>query len=80
METQAKKAFGAAMRQVRERAGISQEALGDLAGIHRTYVGDVERGERNISLVNMLRFAQALEVPLSQLVRQMEKRLAQSDE
>jgi transcriptional regulator with XRE-family HTH domain len=57
------------------KAGISQEALADLAGIHRTYVGDVERGERNISLINMMRLSAALEVRLSQVVLEMERNL-----
>jgi transcriptional regulator with XRE-family HTH domain len=58
------------------KAGISQEALADLAGIHRTYVGDVERGERNISLINMMRLSAALEVRLSQVVLDMERNLS----
>ena len=45
--------------------GLSQERLAELAGIHRTYVGDVERGARNVSLVNMNKIALALDVPLS---------------
>ena len=53
--------------------GISQEALADLAGLHRTYIGDVERGERNISLVNMAKIARALHIKLSELVRDSEK-------
>jgi len=52
---------------------ISQEALADLAGLHRTYVGDVERGERNISLMNMVKIARAMHVKLSTLVRDSEK-------
>ena len=64
------------MRKFRNAAGISQEALADLAGIHRTYVGDVERGERNISLLNMTRLASALGVRLSQVIQEMERHLA----
>ena len=64
------------MRKFRNSAGISQEALADLAGIHRTYVGDVERGERNISLLNMTRISSALGVRLSQIVLEMERHLA----
>lgn len=66
-------AFGKAMRKARMARGISQEALADLAGLHRTYVGDVERGERNISLVNMSKIAQALHMKLSELVSDSEK-------
>ncbi len=67
--------FGNALRKYRHAKGISQEALADLAGIHRTYVGDVERGERNISLLNMMRLTAALRTPLSQLVLDMERAL-----
>lgn len=62
------KTFGKAVRKARLARGISQEALADLAGLHRTYVGDVERGERNISLVNMSKIARALDMKLSDLV------------
>ena len=63
------------MRKYRHAAGISQEALADLAGIHRTYVGDVERGERNLSLLNMVRLSSALGVRLSQVILEMERKL-----
>jgi transcriptional regulator with XRE-family HTH domain len=56
-------------------AGISQEELGERAELHRTYVGDIERGERNVSLLNMEKIANALKVKLSVLVLQMEKHM-----
>jgi len=65
-------AFGQAVRKFRLKRAISQERLAELADIHRTYIGDVERGTRNISLVNMTRIAKALDVPLSRLVQEME--------
>ena len=74
-DTKIKAEFGKALRKFRTAAGISQEALADLAGIHRTYVGDVERGERNISLINMMRLAGALRVRLGQMIQEMEKNL-----
>lgn len=56
------KQFGAQVRLLREQAGLSQEVLAAKAGIHRTYMGGVERGERNPCLKNILRLAEALGV------------------
>jgi len=53
-------AFGKNVRSRRAAVGVSQEALADLSGLHRTYVGAVERGERNVSLLNICRLAKAL--------------------
>jgi transcriptional regulator with XRE-family HTH domain len=66
-------AFGRTVRRLRENKGLSQEKLAELAGIHRTYIGDVERGTRNIALVNMTRIAKALGTSLSRLIAEMEK-------
>jgi len=62
-----KKFFGAAVRQRRGRLGISQEELAGRAGLHRTYISDVERGARNVSLESIHRLAGALDMPMSQL-------------
>jgi transcriptional regulator with XRE-family HTH domain len=59
--------FGKRVRTLRERAGLSQEKLAELAGIHRTYVGGVERGERNLGLKNVFRLARALGVHVAEL-------------
>ena len=52
--------FARNLRGARSRAGLSQEALADGAGLHRTYVSSVERAERNISILNIERLAAAL--------------------
>lgn len=62
------KRFGARIRKERERLGISQEELADRAGLHRTYIGGVERGERNLGVINLLRIARALQVNPSALL------------
>ncbi len=61
-------AFGRRLRALRTERGLSQEALADLAGIHRTYIGSVERGERNIALDNSHARADALGVSAARLV------------
>lgn len=61
--------FGLRVRELRLARGLSQDAFADLCGLDRTYVGGVERGERNLSLKNISRIAQALEVPISELMR-----------
>jgi ribosome-binding protein aMBF1 (putative translation factor) len=61
---------GAKIRAERERQGISQADLAAAAGLHRTYVGGVERGERNISIINLERIANALGVSVGQLTDQ----------
>ena len=63
------KKFGKRVRELRDKAGYSQEDLADLAGIHRTYLGGIERGERNPSLKNIQRIAKALKVPIDELFK-----------
>lgn len=68
MSSSAREVFAKRLRQIRQLRGLSQEKLADLTGLHRTYVGSVERSERNVSIDNMERFAQALEINLTELL------------
>lgn len=61
--------FGRAVRQRRHRLGISQEAFADLCDLDRTYVGGIERGERNVALVNLEKIAKAFRISLRELFR-----------
>lgn len=63
--------FGRRVRALRVRLGVSQEALGERAQLHRTYVGRLERGELNPSLHNVLRLASGLGVDAMDLVRDL---------
>jgi transcriptional regulator with XRE-family HTH domain len=65
--------FGYAVKARREALGLTQEDLAERAGIHRTYLSDVERGARNVCLVNVERVAAALTLPLSELFRLVER-------
>jgi transcriptional regulator with XRE-family HTH domain len=61
------KRFGQRVRELRLKAGLSQEAFADKCGLDRTYVGGIERGERNLSLKNIYRIADALGVSPKEL-------------
>lgn len=61
--------FAKNVRKFRAVRGLSQEQLADLCGLHRTYLGSVERAERNVSIDNMERIALALKVDLPELLR-----------
>ncbi|CAL60722.1 putative transcriptional regulator [Herminiimonas arsenicoxydans] len=61
--------YGSRLRFAREALGISQEALAEKAGLHRTYIGQVERGERNISIDNLERLADAVGEQLWEMLR-----------
>jgi transcriptional regulator with XRE-family HTH domain len=61
-------AFGARVREFRTRRGLSQEKLAEFANLHRTYVGSLERGERNVALINIHRLAKALDVEPRELL------------
>ena len=64
--------LGNKLRSRREELGFSQEALADLCGFDRTYISLLERGKRNISLINLSRIAQGLRTSVSQLTEGLE--------
>ena len=65
----ARKRFARKLKTERLARGISQEGLAELAGLHRTYVGSVERGERNIAVDNMESLANAMGLDISDLLK-----------
>ena len=70
------RALGRAVRETRARRGLSQETLGFASGLHRNYVGAIERGEINPTLRTLLRLTVGLRVPLGELVTVYERQLA----
>lgn len=61
-------AFGEKVRQIRKEKGLSQEALADLARIERSYMGHIERGDQNITLTKIHQIADALKIPVVNLI------------
>lgn len=66
-------ALGEQIRRVRREAGISQEDFAHQAGLDRSYYGSVERGERNVSALNLMRIAAALQVEVGELFPQVQE-------
>ncbi len=64
--------LGEVIRAARKAKGISQEALAELAGIDRSYMGGIERGEHNLAIVNLLKITDALGVKASLLLNESE--------
>jgi transcriptional regulator with XRE-family HTH domain len=60
--------FGEHLRELRLARGLTQEGLAELAGVDRNYIGQIERGERNVALVNIVRIAQALDAAPADLL------------
>ncbi|XOB41388.1 MAG: helix-turn-helix domain-containing protein [Candidatus Nealsonbacteria bacterium] len=60
--------FGKKVRKYRTKLGLSQEGLASKAGVHRTYIGMIERGEKNITLMNIKKIANALNLKINQLL------------
>jgi transcriptional regulator with XRE-family HTH domain len=67
LQASIKALFGRALRVLREERGYSQEELAERAGLHRNYVGGIERGERNVGLENIGKLAKALSVRMQDL-------------
>jgi transcriptional regulator with XRE-family HTH domain len=63
------KKVGLNIRQARKGKGMSQESLALTADLDRSYIGGVERGERNIAIINLKKIADALKIPVSQLLK-----------
>ena len=72
------KRFGEAVRHWRNQRRLSQEQLAQRAGVHRTYVSDIERGMRNVSLQNIEKLARALEIPIVTLFADPDDKPVQS--
>ncbi len=68
MEGDLQRRFGSNLRKQRKSRYLSQESFADLLGVHRTYVGDLERGERNVTLRTVERLAERLGVPAADLL------------
>ncbi|MDQ0171827.1 helix-turn-helix domain-containing protein [Paenibacillus tundrae] len=67
------KLVGARIRALRKERGYSQESLGEKGGFHFSYIGQIERGEKNVSLVNLAKIAESLDVNLIQLFAYVEE-------
>jgi transcriptional regulator with XRE-family HTH domain len=67
-EEKVRRTLGGRIRDARLDEGLSQEELAERSGLHRTYIGSVERGERNISLINIVRIAGSLGIDPGSLV------------
>lgn len=66
------KKLGERIRRIRKQNGMSQELLGELSGLHTNYIGQVERGEKNLTVESLQKIAEGLHTPLEQLFRNIE--------
>jgi transcriptional regulator with XRE-family HTH domain len=67
--------FGLLIRKLRRRSGYSQEAFAEQCGLHRTYIGAIERGEKTVTIETANKLAHALSIPLSQLFLHLEAQI-----
>lgn len=63
--------FGLRIRKARIAKNLSQERLGEIAGLHRTYIGMIERGEKNITITNVEKLSIALDLPLETIFKDL---------
>ena len=73
------RSFGKAVRKHRRAIGLSQEKLAELADLHRTYIADIERGTRNVGLINIVGLAEALGISPGRLLDPIPKKKPASD-
>lgn len=64
--------FGQVIRKFRTEKQISQESFADMCGLHRTYISDIERGLRNVSIENIEKMAKALDIKISEIFKEVE--------
>lgn len=69
MATRLRLTLGKRIRELRLAAGYSQETLADTVGVHRTYIGSIERGEQSVSVDNVAKIAKALRVTVAELMK-----------
>lgn len=72
MKNEIRVKFGKTLRRLRKNRGVSQEVFADKCDLHRTYISDIERGERNVSLENIEKIANVLNIQVSELFREVE--------
>ena len=74
-ENKVKLTFGLTIKQIRISRSLSQEQLAEITGLHRTYISEVERGDRNLSLINIIKLCNALQIKPSQFFKSFEEGL-----
>lgn len=73
-ENDIKNSFEETLRTLRKCKGYSQEYIAEKTGLHRTYISDIERGDRNLSLINIMKFCEVLDIKPSNFFSFMEKK------
>jgi len=66
-------AFGRRVRELRDQLQLSQEQLAERAGLHRNYVGGIERGERNVAIINVVKLAAGLDTSVAELFKPFDR-------